>query len=47
VPDPERRVKRRGLMTEEIASPVRPLGFQPEHKPMKEVAPGHFVRVSG
>ena len=46
VPDPARRVKRGGLMTEEIASPVRPLGFAPEHKPMLEVGPGHFVHAS-
>ena len=45
VPDPARRIKRGGLMTEEIASPVRPLGFTPAQVPMVEIAPGHFARA--
>jgi peptide/nickel transport system ATP-binding protein len=45
VPDPARRVQRNGLMTEEIASLVRPLGFEPEQLPMVEASPGHFVRA--
>ena len=44
VPDPARRRSRRGLMTEEIASPVRPLDWVGEQRPLREVAPGHFVR---
>jgi peptide/nickel transport system ATP-binding protein len=46
VPDPTRRVQRGGLITEEIASPVRPLGFTPQQTPMIELAPGHFARIS-
>jgi peptide/nickel transport system ATP-binding protein len=45
VPDPTRRVQRSGLMTEEIASPVRPIGYKPQQLPMVEASPGHFVRA--
>ena len=45
VPDPARRVRRSGLMTEEIASPVRPIGYKPQQLPMVEASPGHFVRA--
>jgi peptide/nickel transport system ATP-binding protein len=45
VPDPARRVKRGGLLTEEIASPVRPLGFAAAQAPMVEVGLGHFARA--
>ena len=44
IPDPERRSARRGLMTEEIKSPVRPLDYVAPHRPLVEVEPGHFVR---
>jgi len=44
IPDPERRPARRGLMTEEIKSPVRPLDYVAPHRPLVEVEPGHFVR---
>ena len=44
IPDPERRRERRGLMTEEIKSPVRPIGYSTPARPLVEVTPGHFVR---
>jgi len=45
IPDPERRRERRGLMTEEIKSPVRPIGHTTPARPLMEVASGHFVRA--
>jgi peptide/nickel transport system ATP-binding protein len=45
VPDPSRRRGHTGLDTEEISSPVRPLGYQPVRRPMIEVGAGHFVRA--
>ncbi len=47
VPDPARRRARAGLMTEEIKSPVRPLGYRPPQRPLVEVGPEHFVRQAG
>jgi len=44
IPNPERRRERRGLMTEEIKSPVRPIGYSAPPRPLLEVTPGHFVR---
>ena len=44
IPDPRERRMRGGLMTEEIKSPVRPLGWIGEQRPLVEVAPEHFVR---
>jgi len=44
IPDPERRRERRGLMTEEIKSPVRPIGYSTPARALVEVTPGHFVR---
>ena len=46
VPDPRFRRRREGLMTDEIASPVRPLGYEPEMTRMVEVGEEHFVRVA-
>ncbi len=43
VADPRQR-RQRHLVTDEIPSPVKPLGFVPEVKPMVEVGPGHFVQ---
>jgi ABC-type glutathione transport system ATPase component len=43
VADPRQR-RQRQLATDEIPSPVKPLGFEPEVKPMVEVGPGHFVQ---
>ena len=44
VPDPRQRRVRTGLMTEEIKSPVRPVGFTPKILPMMEIGADHFVR---
>ncbi len=44
VADPRRRRRDRRLMTEEIPSPLKPWGFEPEIVPLEEVAPGHFVK---
>jgi len=42
VADPTRRRKRE-LLSDEIASPVRAVGDSPEVAPLHQVAPGHFV----
>jgi glutathione transport system ATP-binding protein len=50
VADPRRRRRERALSSEEIPSPIRALGDEPEVAPLAEVAPGHFVaahRVGG
>ena len=44
VPEPRQRRVRTGLMTEEINSPVRPLGFTTKVLPMIEIGANHFVR---
>ncbi|MCP5156425.1 MAG: dipeptide ABC transporter ATP-binding protein [Ectothiorhodospiraceae bacterium] len=43
VADPTKRKKELRLMTDEIPSPLRPLGYEPEVTNLEEVAPGHFV----
>ncbi|QDY41460.1 glutathione ABC transporter ATP-binding protein GsiA [Candidatus Pantoea soli] len=43
VADPAHRHRERALMVDEIPSPIRPLGEEPEVAPLLEVAPGHFV----
>jgi glutathione transport system ATP-binding protein len=43
VADPAHRRRERALMVDEIPSPIRPLGAEPEVAPLQEVAPGHFV----
>ncbi|MCR4269173.1 ABC transporter ATP-binding protein [Nitratireductor sp. ZSWI3] len=43
VPDPATRGRRRGLLADELKSPVRPLGWQRPARTMIEVGPGHFV----
>jgi ABC-type dipeptide/oligopeptide/nickel transport system ATPase component len=50
VADPSRRRRERTLSSEEIPSPIRELGDEPQVPPLVEVAPGHFVaahRVGG
>ncbi|EDP62473.1 ABC transporter ATP-binding protein [alpha proteobacterium BAL199] len=44
VPDPSLRRERGGLMTEEIKSPTRPLGWAPPPSRLVEVGPEHFAR---
>ncbi|RST48946.1 dipeptide ABC transporter ATP-binding protein [Variovorax sp. MHTC-1] len=43
VADPARRNRDRPLLQGEIPSPVHPVGYAPELKPLVEVGPGHFV----
>jgi glutathione transport system ATP-binding protein len=50
VADPSRRRRERALSSDEIPSPIRNLGDEPQVPPLVEVAPGHFVathRVGG
>lgn len=46
VPDPSRRGIRRGLMEDELKSPVRPMGYQPPRREYREVSAGHIVQVA-
>lgn len=46
VPDPSRRGIRRGLMDDELKSPVRPVGYQPPKREYREVSTGHLVQVA-
>ncbi len=45
VPDPARRKLKRNLSTDEIKSPIRPVGFQPPVRRYREVGDGHLVQV--
>ncbi len=50
IADPARRHAKRELSTEEIPSPIRAVGDEPQVQPLVEVAAGHFVarhRVAG
>ena len=50
VADPTRRRRQRALSSEEIPSPIRDVGSEPEVPSLTEVGPGHFVathRVGG
>ena len=50
VADPTQRRRPMELSSEEVPSPIRPLGDEPEVRPLEEVAPGHFVarhRIAG
>ncbi len=44
IADPRQRRHGRALATDEIPSPMRDWGFEPELVAMEEVAPGHHVR---
>ncbi|MGE3712005.1 MAG: glutathione ABC transporter ATP-binding protein GsiA, partial [Hyphomicrobiaceae bacterium] len=44
IADPAKR-RNRALMTDEIPSPIKPLGFEPVKRPMVEVGPDHFVQA--
>ena len=46
VPDPAARGHRRNLITDELKSPVRPLGWEPSPQNMIQVGPDHFVADS-
>ncbi len=43
VADPKQRRAELQLATDEIPSPMRPLGFEPAPRALEEVSPGHFV----
>jgi peptide/nickel transport system ATP-binding protein len=45
VPDPSRRGIKRNLATEELKSPIRPLGYEPPECHYRKISAGHFVRV--
>jgi glutathione transport system ATP-binding protein len=45
VADPARRRRERALSSDEIPSPIRAIGDEPEAAPLVEVAPGHFVAM--
>ncbi len=50
IADPARRYAKRELLTEEIPSPIRAVGDEPQVQPLVEVGAGHFVarhRVAG
>jgi oligopeptide/dipeptide ABC transporter ATP-binding protein len=44
IADPRQR-RRRPLITDEIPSPIKPVGHEPEISPMVEVGPGHFIQA--
>ena len=46
VADPAQRRTELQLMTDEIPSPVKPVGYEPESKPLTEISPGHFVMAN-
>jgi glutathione transport system ATP-binding protein len=43
VADPTKRRKELRLATDEVPSPLRPLGYEPTPRPLEEVGSGHFV----
>ena len=45
VPDPARRNLKRNLNTEEIKSPIRPVGFVPPQRQYRQVGEGHLVQA--
>ncbi len=50
IADPARRHLPRSLLADEMPSPIRAVGDEPEIQPLKQVSPGHFVathRISG
>ncbi|MFN7008563.1 MAG: ABC transporter ATP-binding protein [Allorhizobium sp.] len=45
VPDPARRNLKRNISTDEIKSPIRPVGYVPPKRSYREVSAGHLVQV--
>jgi glutathione transport system ATP-binding protein len=43
VPDPARRRLRRALRNDEVPSPIRAVGDEPQLAPLQEVGPGHYI----
>jgi glutathione transport system ATP-binding protein len=44
VADPNLRKKELNLMTDEIPSPLKPIGFEPEDYELVSVDEGHYVK---
>jgi len=45
IPDPSRRSVKRAISTDEIKSPIRPVGYEPPRRQYREVSAGHLVQV--
>jgi peptide/nickel transport system ATP-binding protein len=45
IPDPKQRHRPRTIAVDEIKNPLRALDYVPVVRPMREVAPGHFVQT--
>ena len=45
VPDPARRNLKRNISTDEIKSPIRPVGYVPPRRSYREISAGHLVQV--
>ncbi|WP_454747060.1 ABC transporter ATP-binding protein [Ciceribacter selenitireducens] len=45
IPDPARRSLKRNISTDEIKSPVRPVGYVPPVRQYREVSAGHLVQI--
>ncbi len=45
IPDPARRSLKRNISTDEIKSPVRPVGYAPPVRQYREVSAGHLVQM--
>ncbi len=45
VPDPARRNLKRTISTDEIKSPIRPVGYVPPRRSYREISAGHLVQV--
>ncbi len=43
IPDPARRLQKRGVSNDEIKSPVRAPDYVPPTRQYREVSPGHVV----
>ncbi|TCV73479.1 peptide/nickel transport system ATP-binding protein [Neorhizobium sp. R1-B] len=46
IPDPSRRRVKRNMSTDEIKSPIRPVGYVPPRREYREVGEGHLVQVA-
>ncbi|WP_105371525.1 ABC transporter ATP-binding protein [Neorhizobium huautlense] len=46
IPDPSRRRVKRNMSTDEIKSPIRPVGYVPPRREYREVGVGHLVQVA-
>ncbi len=45
IPDPARRSVKRAISTDEIKSPIRPVGYEPPRRQYREISAGHLVQV--